>query len=108
MVIWDRLPLAPPVSRPDGGVAPALVTVRGVTLEETLGVAATALALVTGGVAPEGTLSAPLVLIGGGLMPLEGTLIPSVFSALVFSGFVADSDLSSTILRSGLKNEIGN
>lgn len=97
--------MVPPVSRPDGGVAAALVTIGGVTLEEILGVAAAALAQVIGGVTPEEMLPVPLVLImltGGTLMPLEGTLIPRTFSALVASGLVADPDLSSTILKLGL------
>lgn len=70
MVRGDRLLLAPPVSRPDGGVATVMVTAGVVTLEETLGVAEAALALVIGGVTPEGAFSASLMLTGGVLMSL--------------------------------------
>lgn len=47
-----------------------MVTAGVVTLEETLGVAEAALALVIGGVTPEGAFSASLMLTGGVLMSL--------------------------------------
>ncbi|XP_026410644.1 nucleolin 2-like [Papaver somniferum] len=112
MVIGGGFPMDPPVSRPDEEMVAALVMIVGVMLEEILGVAAP-LDLVIGGVTPEGTPLALLVLVledvtpcdvltvleGGTFVLTAGKLAPGVLSAPVASSS-SDEDFKASAAKS--------
>lgn len=98
MVIGGWPPLDPPVSRPDGGGEVSLITTRGFTLEETLGVAAAALDLVIGGVTLKGMIPAPLVLVVEDVVPRDALIV--LVSDTVVSPMFTLTSLGSYKVRS--------